>query len=203
MYGADTIVTALSLEASARRYLEPEVPTGVIESTSEYQMQQTEIDEFLLGWETARRARNTAFLQNAKYNAASRHPSRCRWCSPARKTPLQISRHLNLPPRYVSTASGDSQTYTNVTAERRELVSCRYSRTYPRSMAASVHVGSERITARQVVRFDVDAFLRPTPQERADIYQSSCLSALPPRSEARENEAGTSRRHPHLMEVTQ
>lgn len=203
VFGADTIATALSLEASARRYSEPEVPTGVIESESEYQMEQDEIDKFLLGWEQARRARNTAFLQNAKYNPVFSTPEQMQMVQSREENALQVSRHLNLPPRYVSTASGDSQTYTNVTAERRELVELSlqpYMSAIEQRLSMSDRNGSPR---GQVVRFDVDAFLRPTPQERADIYQKLVPLGVTTVNEARENEAGTMSPASAPMEVTQ
>lgn len=203
VYGADTIATALSLEASARRYSEPEVPTGVIESTSDYQLNETEVDAFLLRWETARRARNTAFLQNAKYAPVFSTPEQMQMVQSREENALQIARHLNLPPRYVSTASGDSNTYTNVTAERRELVELSlqpYMSAIEQRLSMSDRNGSPR---GQTVRFDLDAFLRPTPQERAEIYSKTIPLGVTTVQEARENEAGTMSPASAPMEVTQ
>lgn len=203
VFGAEAIVTALSLEASSRRYSEPEVPTGVIESTSDYQLQADEVDDLLAKWERDRRMRNTAFLQNAKYNPIFSTPEQMQLVQSREENALQIARHLNLPPRYVSTASGDSNTYTNVTAERRELVELSlqpYMSAIEQRLSMPDRNGSPR---GQTIRFDVDAFLRPTPQERAEIYGTLVPLGVTTVAEAREQERGTAAPTTAPMEVTQ
>lgn len=203
IYGAEAITTAITLEAASRRYAEPEVPTGVIESTSDYQLQPNEVDELLAKWETDRRKRNTGFLQNAKYTSIFSTPEQMQLVQAREENALQIARHLNLPPRYVSTASGDSNTYTNVTAERRELVELSlqpYMSAIEQRLSMPDRNGSPR---GQTIRFDVDAFLRPTPQERAEIYGTLVPLGVTTVEEARQMERGTAAPTSQPVEVTQ
>ena len=203
VYGAETICTALSLEASARRYSEPEIPTGVLSTESDYVLQDDEVDALLDGWREARRKRQTAYVGNAKYTPVFSTPEQMQMVQSREENALQIARHLGLPPRYVNTASGDSQTYSNVTSERRELRELSlapYMAAIEQRLSMPDRNGSPR---GQTIRFDIDAWERPTVIERADIYTKTVPLGITTVQEARDNERGTAAPTAAAPEVTQ
>lgn len=205
-FGAEDIITAVQLEASARQYARPGVPTGYLKADpqAEYELDQAEIDDLIERWDNARAGgRNTAYLNRAMiYQTVSTTPEALQLVQAREESALQISRHLNLPPRYVSTSSGDSLTYSNLPSERRELLEI--------SLAPYINAIAERLSMpdrngsprTQRIRFDVDAFLRPSPQERAEIYSKLVPLGVTTVAEAREVETGTSSPASAPLEVT-
>lgn len=192
IHGADATVTALRLEDAARRYAEPETPTGVLRNTSQFELTDNEVQGFLDQWERNRRLRNTAFLNaGVEFTSISASPESLQLVEAREESALQIARLLGLPPRYVSATDGSSMTYSNLPSERRELVEI--------SLAPYVGAIEQRLSMPdangsplgQSIRFDVEAFTRPSPSERAQIYAQTIPLGVTTVNEARAVEQGT------------
>lgn len=165
--GAPEILTALRLESAADRYASPEVPTGVLKGTGQYQLTNAEIDEMLSSWQTSRMNSSTAYLGNAEYQVIEHDPTTLQLVESREESALQLARLLGLPPRYVGASSGDSMTYSNVAEERRDLVDLSYA-PYMSAIEQRLSMSDRNGTPRgTTVRFDLTAFLRGSPAERA------------------------------------
>ncbi|MFE3071772.1 phage portal protein [Streptomyces sp. NPDC059247] len=169
--GDDTIVTALALEAAAARYASPEIPTGILKQTSQYDLTDDEVDALLDRWERSRRTRGTGWLNSGvDYQGVTTTPADFQLVESREESALQLCRHLGLPPRYAAVASGDSLTYSTQLSERTDLIElcfAPYLSVIEERLSMSDRNGSPR---GQTVRFSVLEFLRSAPLDRAERY---------------------------------
>lgn len=184
--GADAIRQAIRVEAAASRYAEPEIPTGVLRNESQVQLTDAEVQQQLGQWEKQRRSHNTAFLnRGVTYQAILSTPEQMQLIDARDQAAKRIARFLGLPPRYVAAPSGDSQTYSNVAHERRDLMDISLMRWInPIEQTLSMRCAPRG----QTITFDMSRFLRPNRGERADIWQKLIAAGVMSRQEAREEE---------------
>lgn len=182
--GAETIGLAHRLEEAAARYATPEIPTGVIESESQYDMSNPEIDKLLDRWENARRTRNTAFLgRGTKYRNILSTPEALQLVQAREECAVQLARLLGLPPHYVGAKSGDSMTYMNITAQRHDLIEIALA---PYLDAIENTLSLPTVSPRgQQIAFDRNGFLRANRAERATIWATLTGAGIAAPSEAR------------------
>ncbi|MFJ9433683.1 phage portal protein [Streptomyces sp. NPDC101490] len=170
-FGDQTILTALALEAAAARYASPEIPTGILKQTSQYELTDDEVDALLERWERSRRTRGTGWLNGGvDYQGVTTTPADFQLVESREESALQLCRHLGLPPRYAAVSSGDSLTYSTQLSERSDLIElcfAPYLSAIEERLSMSDRNGSPR---GQSVRFSVTDFLRGAPLDRAERY---------------------------------
>lgn len=187
--GSGEILTALALEMAASRYASPKVPEGILKNISQHELTRPEILTLLDDWEQFRRERQTAFLSGGlDYINPAGNARDMQLVEAREECALQIARVMSLAPRYVNATSGDSMTYTNSTAERRDLIDFTLA-AYIGAIEQRLSMPDQNGTPRgQSVRFNMDVFLRGNPAERAALYQVLIPLGVMTVDEAREQE---------------
>lgn len=185
--GRVEIETALRLELAARVYASPEVPTGYLKNTGQYELPQPKVTELLDAWRIGRMTRSTAFLNgNVDYVNTFATPDTLQLVQGREETAAQIARLLNLPPRYVGAKSGDSMTYSTQRAERQDLLDFSLS-PYFKPIAQRLSMSDINGSPRgQEVRFSGAAFLATDPREAAEIAEILIRSGQSTANEQRE-----------------
>ena len=98
-------------------------------------------------------------------------------------TAAEIARMCNIPAWYINAESA-SATYSNVSQERRSLVDFSLK---PFMSAISERLSMNDVTTRgQVVRFDLDDYLRGNPLEQIEVLVKMLAAGLIDIDEARE-----------------
>lgn len=126
-HGARTLKTALLLEDAVRKFSRLDVPLGILQD-DQGTMLENEIQEFLDSWESARRARTTAYLpvglhyDNPGFNSQQLELSDARNFAAA-----EIARMMNLPASAINAPSNDSLTYSTTVMNAQQLVDITFS----------------------------------------------------------------------------
>jgi HK97 family phage portal protein len=143
-----------------------------------------QVSSLLAQWKQARATRSTAYLSGPLdvttfgYDAGQMQLTESRL-----NTASEIARMCNIPAWYINAESA-SATYSNVSQERRSLVDF--------SLKPFMSVVSERLTMNditprgQVVRFDLDDYLRGNPLEQIEVLTKMLDAGLIDVEEARE-----------------
>lgn len=189
VHGAGAVLTAIRLELAATRYGDPDVPTGYLKNTSEYDLDAAEISSMLDEWAVARRTRTTAYVNRAlDYVTTDANPEQLQLVEAREESALQISRALCLAPKYCNATSGDSMTYTNTTAERQDLIDFTL-RQYIEAIEQRLSMPDRNGTPEGItVAFNMDTFLRGNPAERAALYAALIPLGVMTVDEARDAE---------------
>lgn len=183
--GARAIRTCLRLEDAARRLAQLDIPLGILtpEEGAE-ELTDTEVDELLAAWTTARTSRNWAYLNRAvKAEAFQFDAAKLQLAEQRAQATADIARLLNLPPSMVNAASASSMTYTNTEAERRALLDL--------SLAPYVAAIEQRLSMTDVtpaghrVAFDVTRFLQGTTRELLEAAKVGLEAGVLTRDEVR------------------
>jgi hypothetical protein len=169
---AGELHTCLRLAAAVRNFARLDVPLGSIEpvegsrelstepgsAATTTDPERSEVDAMLDGWEKARAQRSTAYLRNAKYVTHQLDARQLQLAEARQHQVAEVARILNLPPRFVAAASGDSLTYATSESERLDLVDFSLAH-YMAPIADRLSLGD--VTPRgTVVRFELSQFLR-------------------------------------------
>jgi phage portal protein BeeE len=160
VYGGRTLRTCLMLEDAVRRNADGLPPLDLLtleEGAAE--LLPEEITALLDEWQQARRDRSTAFMNRAIKHQSVGYDAEAAGLADARLFQAgEVARLLNLPPRYVNAPSATGMTYTNVQAERLELVDLSLA---PYLTAVEQRLSMADVTPRgQRVLVDLTAFLR-------------------------------------------
>lgn len=159
-YGWRALRTALALDEAVRRFARLEVPLGVLKlKEGGRELNPEQIDALLDAFESARLERNTAYLNGAvDYETVAFDAQRVQLAEARQYQAVELARLMNLAPRWVAAPSGDSMTYSNVAAERRDLVDTSLA---PYVAALEQRLSMPDVTpGTQVVRVDLSAYLR-------------------------------------------
>lgn len=164
--GGRTISTALKLEEAVQRMASEPNPTMVIKNTG-VDLPPEQVSSLLASWKQARATRSTAYLSGPLdvttfgYDAGQMQLTENRL-----NTAAEIARMCNIPAWYINAESA-SATYSNVSQERRSLVDFSLK---PFMQVISERLSMNDITPRgQVVRFDLDDYLRGNPLEQVEV----------------------------------
>lgn len=170
--GAGEIWTALKLEMAAQVYASPEIPSGYLKNTGQYEADTTEIQRLLDSWRIGMRKGSTRFLNaNVDYVSVMSTPEALQLVQGREESALQLSRSIGIPARYVNASDGSSMTYSTSVSERLDLVDFSLGR-YMLPIEQRLSMNDANGTpAGTKVAFDVDAFVYPTPRERAEINE--------------------------------
>ena len=178
-----TIHTALQLEKSASRMADEPAPSMVIKNTG-VDLPPEQVNSLMSAWKTARQNRATAYLSGPLDVTAFGFSAMEQQLIESRSfVASEISRLMNIPAWYLN-AETASATYSNVSAERRSLVDFSLK---PLMQAISERLSMNDITPRgQVVRFDLDDYLRGNPLEQVEVLSKMLESGIIDIEEARE-----------------
>ena len=181
--GGRTISTALELEKAVSRMAAEPNPTMVIKNSG-VDLPPEQVSSLLAQWKQARATRSTAYLSGPLdvttfgYDAGQMQLTESRL-----NTAAEIARMCNIPAWYINAESA-SATYSNVSQERRSLVDFSLK---PFMSCISERLSMNDITPRgQVVRFDLDDYLRGNPLEQIEVLGKMLEYGLIDVEEARE-----------------
>lgn len=181
--GGRTISTALKLEEAVQRMASEPNPTMVIKNSG-VDLPPEQVSSLLAQWKQARATRSTAYLSGPLdvttfgYDAGQMQLTESRL-----NTAAEIARMCNIPAWYLN-AETASATYSNVVQERRSLVDFSLR---PYMSCIEERLGMNDVTPRgQVVRFDLDNYLRGNPLEQIEVLGKMLDYGLIDVDEARE-----------------
>jgi HK97 family phage portal protein len=210
--GGRTISTALKLEEAVQRMATEPNPTMVIKNTG-VDLPPDQVLSLLANWKQARATRSTAYLSGPLdvttfgYDAGQMQLAESRL-----NTASEIARMCNIPAWYINAESA-SATYSNVSQERRSLVDFSLK---PFMSVIAERLSMDDITPPgQVVRFDVDDYLRGNPLEQIEVL-TKMLDAgiinldeargqmdLAPRGNSLDESSDSTKREMNIAEVVQ
>ena len=162
-----TILSAIELEKTALNYAKEPMPQVTLKSNGSI-LPKERIQALLDAWKSSRQNRATAFLNaDVSFEQLGFDPERLQLNSAREYIAKEISRAANVPAYYLS-ADSNTMTYSNTIQERRGLIDF--------SLAPIIHAIEERLSlpdfcpSGQVVKFDLDAFLRGDIEQRVNTY---------------------------------
>lgn len=123
-FGGRALLTALLLEDAVRRNADGLPPMDLFtpKDGAGY-LSKDQVQEFLDDWTEARRTRSTGYVGAALDHKGVGYDAAAASLGDARTyQALEVARLMNLRPRYVNATSGDSMVYSNIGAERLDLV---------------------------------------------------------------------------------
>lgn len=167
--GARAIRTALRLDSAASRYAETPTPTGYFEPREGADpIEDDDVAELLDNWQTARRARSTAYIPAAlKYNPVQYSPADLQLADARQHAVLEIARCVGIDPEDLG-VSTTSRTYQNGQQRRLDRLNDTLN-TYITAVQDRLSMGD--ITPRgYVVRADLNGFLRADDKTRYEAY---------------------------------
>lgn len=178
-----TIRTALNLEQAAANMASEPAPTMVLRNNGT-PLPADEVSGLLSAWKAARQKRSTAYLTGGiEVDSFGFDASQMQLVEARQFVASEIARLVGLPAWYLN-AEAASMTYTNVTSERRSLVDFSLK---PIMHCISDRLSMDDITPRgQVVRFDLDDYLRGNPLEQIEVLGKMLDYGLINVDEARE-----------------
>lgn len=166
--GARALRTAITLERAAAMFATVEIPPGYLKNNGP-DLAPEKVTELLDGWSTARRSRQTGYLNALlDFVTPAFNPEQLQLLEARRNSTAEVSRLLNLPSRYTNAPSESSMTYSNVESERRDLVDLSL-RPYVAAMEGRLSL--DDVTPRgQAVALDLDDFYRGDAVARSAYY---------------------------------
>jgi phage portal protein BeeE len=113
--GSDAIITAMAIEAASRVYAETPSPNAVLKNTSNYELDDAEIDTLLANYKDARKDSNVAYLNGGIDLVATGFDAvQTALVEQRNQSSLAMARLLNLDPSWVgASVAGSSLTYSN------------------------------------------------------------------------------------------
>jgi HK97 family phage portal protein len=165
-----TILSAIELEKTALNYAREPMPQVTLKSNGAI-LPKERIQALLDAWKVSRQNRATAFLNaDVSFETLSFDPERLQLNTARQYIALEIARATNVPAYYLSAEADASFTYSNTIQERRALIDF--------SLAPLIHAVEERLSmpdftpSGQVVKFDLDMFLRADIESRVKTYET-------------------------------
>ena len=164
--GSQTIRTALALEAAAYNMANEPAPMIHINNKG-MNATEDEVDGLLSVFKRSRKTSSTAYTEgDLDLNVLGWDSAQMQLVEARSHSALECARLMGLPASFVS-AETTSMTYSNTLQERRSLLDF--------GLAGTIRIIEDRLSMddvtprNQVVRFDLNAFLRGTPLERVDV----------------------------------
>jgi HK97 family phage portal protein len=198
-HGARIIRTALALEAAARRYADTPMPSQVLVNTSGYDLTDEEIDALLADYKGARNQEGVGYVNaGIKPETVGWDAAQLQLVEARQYTSTQLANLIGIPAHAIAGAASmgsGTLTYQNVLQENRSLQDYGV-RTLARAIESRLSLsdawgraGTVQVTPRgHTVRIDLDAMLRGSPMERAQVYEVLIRSGVMTVDEARARE---------------
>ena len=177
-----TIKTAYNLENAASNMAVEPVPTGILKNTG-VDLPAEQVSGILAAWKQARQNRSTAYLNSAlDFKEIGFDPASMQLVE-ARKFTTEIIAHLVGLPSYYLNADSNSNTYANTVDQRINLVDFSLK---PLIACIEQRLSMDDITpVTQIVRFDLDDYLRGKPLEQIEVIERMMALNLIDEQEAR------------------
>jgi HK97 family phage portal protein len=181
--GGMTISSAIALEQAAYNMASEPVPQMVLLNEG-MNLPSDQVSAVMDTFRRARRERSTAYIEGPiKLEVVGMDSAQMQLVEARQHLSSEIARLMGIPAWYLN-AENASATYSNVASERRSLVDFGL-RNY--LTIIEDRLSMDDVTPRnQVVRFDLDDFLRGNAAERVDMSIKLYDSGIITRDEARE-----------------
>jgi HK97 family phage portal protein len=164
-----TIRAGAELERAATMYAREPMPTMVLKSNGA-SLPPDRIAKLLESWGQARRNRSTAFLNSdITLDAVGFDPEKMQLNAARNYISTELSRAIGIPAYFTDAPTGSSMTYSNATLAKQSLLDFSL---IPIMTSIEERLSMPDFTpSSQVARFDLDAYLRGSAIERAQVYE--------------------------------
>jgi HK97 family phage portal protein len=164
-----TIRAGAELERAATMYARDPMPTMVLKSNGA-SLPPDRIAKLLESWGQARRNRSTAFLNSdITLDAVGFDPEKMQLNAARNYIATELSRAIGIPAYFTDAPTGSSMTYSNATLAKQSLLDFSL---IPIMTSIEERLSMPDFTpSSQVARFDLDAYLRGSAIERAQVYE--------------------------------
>lgn len=181
-----TIQTAIAIERAAYNAATEPTPQIVLKNQG-MDLPKSQVRELLDEWKKGRRERSASYVgANIDAQKLSFSPEELGLNKSREIMAAEIARAANLPAYILGADSGNSMTYTNTDATRRDMLDYSLRSIYS---IVEQRLSMDDITPRgAVVRFSYDDFLRSNPLERVEVTTKLLAAGIIDIDEAREFE---------------
>jgi HK97 family phage portal protein len=164
-----TIRAGAELERAATMYAREPMPTMILKSNGA-SLPPDRIAKLLESWGQARRNRSTAFLNaDVTLDAVGFDPEKMQLNAARNYIATELSRAIGIPAYFTDAPTGSSMTYSNATLAKQNLLDFSL---IPIMTSIEERLSMPDFTpSSQVARFDLDAYLRGSAIERAQVYE--------------------------------
>lgn len=181
-----TIKAAVELEKAALVYAENPSPSGYLKNTGG-EMDPEESTSLLNHWNSKRKVSATALLsQSLEYHAISFDPRALQLAEARQYIAVEIARLMNCPAWFLAADQGTGMTYASSLDERRALLDFTFR---PYIAALESRLSMDDVTIKgQIVKVDMDTFLRGNALERIAVWEKMLTLGLMTVDEVRAEE---------------
>jgi HK97 family phage portal protein len=163
-----TIRAGAELERAATMYAREPMPTMILKSNGA-SLPPDRIAKLLESWGQARRNRSTAFLNaDVTLDAVGFDPEKMQLNAARNYISTELSRAIGIPAYFTDAPTGSSMTYSNATLAKQSLLDFSL---IPIMTSIEERLSMPDFVSSQVARFDLDAYLRGSAIERAQVYE--------------------------------
>ena len=184
--GGLTVKICIELERAAKNFAESPTPAVTLKNEG-MDLPADQVESLLARWRDSRRTSTVGYLSSALSVQTHGFSPADLTLVDARKFQVEeVARLTGIPPWYIGADTGGSMTYANLNSSRRDLIDLCLA---PFETAIEQRLSMEDIVPRgHHVAFSFTDFLRSTPIERAQLYDSLVRNAILTPEEAREME---------------
>lgn len=164
-----TIKTGAELERAAAKYAAEPVPSMVLKSNGTA-LPADRIAKLLSSWGISRRNGSTAFLNaDVDLQVVGFDPEKLQLSQARSYVATELARAVGIPAFFVDAETGSSMTYSNQTTTRQTLLD--FSLVPLMTQIEQRLSMPDFVPQSQIVKFDLDSYLRGNATERANIYK--------------------------------
>jgi hypothetical protein len=184
--GATTVRTCVELERAARNFAESPTPAVTLKNEG-MDLPADQVEALLARWKDSRRNSAVGYLSSALSIATHGFSPADLTLVDARRFQVEEAARLTgIPAWYLGADTGSSMTYSNLNSSRRDLIDFSLA---PYETAIEQRLSMDDVTPRgHHVAFSFTDFLRSTPIERAQLYDSLVRNGILTPEEARDME---------------
>jgi hypothetical protein len=176
--GARTLMSALELEAAARRLASVELPAGVLKNEGT-ELGPDEAAEIVASFQMSRRENGVAFLQGVEYSREAISPADLQLVDARALVATDVARLFNVPVAMIGASPSGNSTallYSNLSQQLAITVADAVA-PHLRTLEDTL---SDVLPRGQSVAFDVQTYLRYDPAAAADyaiaLYQAGLIT---------------------------
>jgi hypothetical protein len=184
--GSNTVRTCVELERAARHFAESPTPAVTLKNEG-MDLPADQVESLLARWRDSRRSTAVGYLSSALSIETHGFSPADMTLVDARKFQVEEAARLTgIPAWYIGAETGSSMTYSNLNSSRRDLIDLSLA---PFETTIEQRLSMDDVTPRgHHVAFSFTDFLRSTPIERAQLYDSLVRNGILTPEEAREME---------------
>jgi hypothetical protein len=184
--GGWTIRTCVELERAAKNFAEAPTPAVTLKNEG-MDLPADQVESMLARWKDSRRNSAVGYLSSAlSIETHGYSPADLTLVDARRFQVEEVARMTGIPAWYLGADTGSSMTYSNLNSSRRDLIDFSLA---PFENAIEQRLSMDDITPRgHHVSFSFTDFLRSTPIERAQLYDSLVRNGILSPEEARDME---------------